>query len=512
MKHIYKCLLMALPLLLTACESITDTFKEFAGDGEIKYLGKCDNLTVSPGWERLIIKWNNTPDPNVAKIKVKWFTDDIADSVLLDKGTEEYNLQNLTDQTYGITVSSLDQDGNESLDNTIYGRPYTAEHEVIQSFTRVISKYYYIGDHLAVYFIGWQEGLESAVLKYTDKDGKADSLIIDQDMADYTQHVLIDKPIDKSKPVTLYRTGKISGCADRIEFAPYMLEEEKNYSADFKEYLKKLYGDDGKIINSGGIVNEDWANKVTTLELDGDFASFDDILNFPHLKTLILGKHRYLTSAGAKDRERGRSKVVDASSSVFAVETMHQLTGLNIERYNKHYRNLDAEWYDTPEWFHEKGMPTMPVTDFMDLSKASVEVSPTDEKGYDSHVNFLFDNDTNTCWLPLTQTSNTDYIFNIDLGNERTVKGLKLVQKSFASTDQDKDLTPSQIKIEVAANQGNYQNATYIDNVYLGTSSGEINLIPFKNGGLPVRYLKVTIPAQSYHGFFQLTFAELGLY
>lgn len=63
MKHIYKCLLMALPLLLTSCESITDTFKEFAGDGEIKYLGKCDNLTVTPGWERLIINWDNTPDP-----------------------------------------------------------------------------------------------------------------------------------------------------------------------------------------------------------------------------------------------------------------------------------------------------------------------------------------------------------------------------------------------------------------------------------------------------------------
>lgn len=507
---------MTMALALTGCESLTDTYKDYAGDGEIRYVGKCDDLTVAAGWERLDVKWTNTKDPIIDKVKVKWFTDDSADSVLLESGTTEYNIQGLTDATYGITVSSLDKDGNESLTNTIYGRPYTSSHEVIQSFTRVISKYYYIGDRLALYFIGWQDGLDKATLKYTTKSGEEKELDITEEMADWTKHILLPDPIDLSKPVTLYRTGQVSDCSDKIEFEPFELDKTKSYSADFKEYLKKLYGDDGTVLTSGGTINEEWVKKTTTLELDGDFSSFDDILNFPNLKKLVLGKHRYLTELGAKDETKGQSKVSDGSSSLFAINTLHTLNGLTIERYNSHYKELDNagnwSWKGTPSYLTEKGMPTISVTKYMDLSKAKISVEPEDEQGYDSKLGNLTDNDPNTCWLPLVQSASLDYSFIIDLGSEKMVKGLKLVQKAFTSKDQDQELTPTQLKIETAGQASGYSPATYIETSYLGTSSGETNLIPFKNGGIKARYVKVTIPSQSYHGFYQLTFAELGLY
>lgn len=515
----YKLLIATIALALTSCESITDTYKDYVGDGEIRYVGKCEDLTVAPGWERLEIKWTNTNDPIVDKIKVKWFSDDIADSVLLDRGTTEYNIQGLTDATYGITVSSLDKDGDESLTNTIYGRPYTANHEVIQSFTRVISKYYYIGDRLALYFIGWQDGLDDVTLKYTTKDGKEKELAITQDMIDGywgQKQMLLEDHIDTTKPVTLYRTGEVVGCSDKINFAPFELEKKKSYSADFKEYLKKLYGDDGKVLTAGGIVNEDWVNSTTTLEFDGDFSSFDDILNFPNLKKLVLGKHRYLTELGAKDQAKGQSKVADGESSLFAINTLNKLTGLKVERYNNHYKELDEagywDWDGTPSYLTEKGMPTIPVAHFLDLSKAKITISPEDENGYDSKIGNLTDNDPSSCWLPLTQSASTDYTFDIDLGSEKTVKGLKLVQKAFTDKDQDQDLAPTQIKVQFIGKSGGYESATYTENTYLGSSSGETNLIPFKNGGMKARYIRVTIPSQSYHGFFQLTFAELGLY
>lgn len=515
----YKLLITTLALALTGCESITDTFKDYAGDGEIRYVGKCDDLTVSPGWERLEIKWTNTNDPIIDKVKVKWFTDDTADSVLLDRGTTEYNIKGLTDATYGITVSSLDKDGDESLTNTIYGRPYTTNHEVIQSFTRVISKYYYIGDRLALYFIGWQEGLDKVTLKYTTKGGEDKELAITQNMIDSywgQKQMLLEDPIDTSKPVTLYRTGKVSGCSDEINFAPFELEKTKTYSADFKEYLKKLYGDDGTVLTTGGTVNEDWVKKTTTLELDGDFSSFDDILNFPNLKKLILGKHRYLTELGAKDQDKGQSKVTDGESSIFAINTLNKLTGLTVDRYNNHYKELDDagywDWDGKPSYLTEKGMPTIPVTHFIDLSKAKIEVSPEDEQGYDSKIGNLVDNDPSSCWLPLAQAASTDYTFDIDLGSEKLVKGLKLVQKAFTSKDQDQDLAPTQLKIEAIGKSGGYEPATYIETSYLGSSSGETNLIPFKDGGIKTRNIRITIPAQAYHGFYQLTIAELGLY
>mgnify|MGYP000369353900 FL=1 len=34
-------------------ESLEETYDEFAGDGMIRYLGKCADVEVNPGWERL---------------------------------------------------------------------------------------------------------------------------------------------------------------------------------------------------------------------------------------------------------------------------------------------------------------------------------------------------------------------------------------------------------------------------------------------------------------------------
>ena len=45
----YKLLVMTMALALTGCESLTDTYKDYAGDGEIRYVGKCDGLTVAAG-------------------------------------------------------------------------------------------------------------------------------------------------------------------------------------------------------------------------------------------------------------------------------------------------------------------------------------------------------------------------------------------------------------------------------------------------------------------------------
>ena len=55
----------------------------------------------------------------------------------------------------------------------------------------------------------------------------------------------------------------------------------------------------------------EWANTVETLELDRSFSNFADLLNFPNLKTLVLGKHRYILEEMVDDIERSQSKVYD---------------------------------------------------------------------------------------------------------------------------------------------------------------------------------------------------------
>ena len=66
MKKIYLWLLLPL-LIFGGCESLEDTYKDYAGDGPIRYLVKCDDLDVKAGWNRLVVSWKSVDDPIIDK-------------------------------------------------------------------------------------------------------------------------------------------------------------------------------------------------------------------------------------------------------------------------------------------------------------------------------------------------------------------------------------------------------------------------------------------------------------
>lgn len=502
----YIGMFLSLLVIVTSCQKLEDTYKDYAGDGEIRYLGMCKDVTVSSGWKRLVVKWTNSVDPVVDKIKVEWTCDGVSKDVVLDKGTTEYNIPDLTDGTYTVTVCSLDKDANPSLETTVYGRPYTASHELVQSFTRLISKHFFVGDHLVLFFVGWQDGVKSATLKYTKKDGNVDSLAITQDLVDAKYYLLSDE-LDLTKPIELYRVGKIAGCDDLITFDPYVLTSEKTYSADFKEFLKSKYGTTGTVLNASGDVQDGWVNKQTELDIDASLTSFEDILNFPNLKTLVLGKHRYLLDEAINDATRGQFTVYDPECSNFVLKVAHQLLGLNVERYNKHYSVLSPQ-----SFIKEMGKPTLPDLNYLNLTGLKFTVSPEDEEGYNSHLEYLTDGNSSSCWLPLTMSSMTSYTLTLDLKSVKHLKGLKFVQKHFGSYDSDQALAPNIIKIQTSKNLGAWSDVTYLEDNTLGTSTGEINIIPFVEGGVDTQYIRIIVGSQYYHGFYDVTFAEVGLY
>ena len=74
MKKIYLWLLLPL-LIFGGCESLEDTYKDYAGDGPIRYLVKCDDLDVKAGWNRLVVSWKSVDDPIIDKVKVSWTVD-----------------------------------------------------------------------------------------------------------------------------------------------------------------------------------------------------------------------------------------------------------------------------------------------------------------------------------------------------------------------------------------------------------------------------------------------------
>ncbi|MGI6224421.1 MAG: DUF4998 domain-containing protein [Prevotella sp.] len=169
MKKLLICL-SCLALLSSCGESLFDTYKDSAGDGEIRYVGKVTDLTASAGWQRIRLSWTNGQDPIIDQVEVKWATDSIRDSVYLPAGTTNYTIENLTKgSSYEVTVVSVDKDKHESLETTTYVRPYNSEHEAVQAFTRVVSRNFFLHDHLLLTFAGWDDNISSAYLTYKTK-------------------------------------------------------------------------------------------------------------------------------------------------------------------------------------------------------------------------------------------------------------------------------------------------------------------------------------------------------
>ena len=499
-----------LSLITLGCgESLEDTYKEYAGDGEIRYIGQCTELSVSSGWKHLSVKWKNNVDPIIDKIKVTWSKDDNVQSVLLDRNVSEYDIQGLEeDGNYEVSVCSLDKSGNSSVVNTVYGRPYTESHEEVMAFTRLVSRHFFIKNRLVLTFSGWDDNVISAELHYTTQNGEAKTKPITQYEVLGDGQILIEDEIDTTKPVELYRTGRIAGCNDIITFDPYVLLKERFFNSDLKQELKRQFGFDEDI-------PEEWIDNVEELELDWNISSFEDLLNFPNLKKLVLGKNRYLQDSAINDEERGQSKLYDkqaspwgpASLSDFTLQTLNKLNGLTVERYNKHYQAMSKA-----SFVEEKGKPEFPTLKLIDLKDKTFSSLPEDEEGYVSNIKHLTDGNANTYWQPLQRSSFTTYELILDLGETKTVNGLEFVQRTFENNDNQYIIAPSMIKIKVSTDQINWEDATYLEESTIGNSNGEITLIPFKKGGKNVRFLKINVNTASYYGYYNTSFAEIGLY
>lgn len=504
--------------LLVGCGDIMDTLDKYNGDGEIRYVGAATDLTVKPGWKRLSVNWKNSSDPIIKHVKVKWSADGVSDSVLLDSGVTNYVISNLQDASYAVSVCEVSGASKESLSQTVYERPYTDTHEAVQMFTRIVSSNFMLGNRLVLKFLTWDRNIKDAFISFTDINGTPDTLKLNQNITAgrtsdfYTRtrklcsYYMLPQEVDTSKPIVLHRTGYVSGCDDLITFPDYELPNQRIFSSDFKEFLKSKYGTNSEVIDENGAVKDSWANNVTELDLDCNLTNFDDLLNLPKLKKVVLGAHRYLTADGLTDASRSRYTVSESNGSFFALDALHELNGLTIERYNRHYSNISRLAY-----LKEMGTTKLPDYQFYDLKNAKITVIPEDVDGYNSYPENLIDDDPATNWQPLQQTSMVTYYIMIDLGHEVDADGMTLVQKQFEKNAADFDLAPSLIHVYTADNRGGFEQATFISDCNLGVSAGETNDIPFSSTK-KVRYLRVVLNANPFHGFFGTTFAGLGLY
>ena len=464
--------LLAVVFLWTGCsESLEDTYSDYAGDGRIHYLAKCTNLTATAGWKRIYLEWQNGVDAMVEGIKVTWSANDVEHDTILPPEATECTLENLVDGSYRIDICTVSGDDN-SLVETTYLRPYTESHEIVLTFTRGIAKCYRIGNNLAFFTDMWSDNIEEVVLHYTGTDKQQHDFELSREV--YEKQFATVEGIDFSEPVTITRSGRIEGCPDLIEFDPLSLNTDPVFTSDFKMALQRRYG----ITDKTPAQKEEFDRFVeaaTELEIDYDITSLEDVLCFPKLEKLILGKNRYLDKT-YNMAYPGRSVLREEERSEEVLAIAHEWAGLAIERYADHY------FETAPEYVTEMGIPDRKVLDelaYVQLSDVDTITNTVENPaGYHFKLEDLLDNNPSTSWTASdSYTEARTHEITIELKEPKAIKGLKFAQPlqplSWAGS-----YFPVSAIVTVSPDGISWSNLAYVEESIIGGGAGEVTLIP----------------------------------
>lgn len=116
--------LFSILLFSYACESMEDNYEQYLG--EYNYSGKVDSLRVYPGFERVVLAWDNPKDQKTQSIRVVYGSD----STTIDYETlvDSVSIDGLDDGTgYDFTVYTLDAQKNLSVPVSITAFPISQD-------------------------------------------------------------------------------------------------------------------------------------------------------------------------------------------------------------------------------------------------------------------------------------------------------------------------------------------------------------------------------------------------
>lgn len=492
-------LFLAMMLLAGCNESLEDTYKSVTDGGKIRYVAKCSDIRVNSGWERLIIEWKNGTDATIHKIKLTWTYDGKKDSVLLEPLTTKFELNKLYNTVYRFDIVALDKEGNKSLNETTYGRPYTKDHEIMNAFSRGVAKAYFLKNKMIFFADKYNENILEMILEYKDTKGETQQYVFTKNT--YGDFITInDVSMNPDDEVYILRRGKFEDSVDEIVFDPYPISRMKNYSSGFLHAIERRYGYSTNT-KEEEILFEKFINEVEELEFDYDIETFEDILYCPNLKKLIFGKNRYLSN---KYEPKYRSMISsDETKSKLVVDKARDLLGLEIDYYGADGSNDEfvAHYFKFPMYFSKyMGFSTLPI-DMEIIGKEAFReyengdlISSTPKDPY-AKVNNLLDNDNISRWETTSSTQVKRYTLQMELKEVTMIRGIKIAQPYYYP---DQDLrTPffmlKTIDIETSVDGAYWENVTYFKSVTLGRSSGEVTLLKFPEGERAVRQVRVTV-------------------
>lgn len=477
MKYMHILGLLAF-ICFAACEDMEDTYDEFTGDGPIRYLAKCTNVTVESGWERLVVKWQNELDPNRNGVWVQCKSDTYQFDTIVPADSTSCDVRGLVDGMYNVTVAAVSENGDTSLTAIGSGRPYTYSHEAVLGFTRGIQKFVFVQDRLVLFLgLGSNEMIDFAI-EYTDTDGQPQ-----RQPLRFNNWITINtvvENVDVTQPVVLTRLGMLEGCSDTIAFPDYELDPTiVNMAVDFQNRLLERYGE-------VDLEREE-------LELDYDLSSLEDILYFPNLKTLKLGANRYYGQRYGNPTS-SLSQDPNGSLASFAIE---QLAIVNPELRVINYGNQYGLYPGWPACIENGGFMELPADLQLLDTTGFVIVNSTESVTLDDNGSMLLDDNPTTVWESAIAQERRSYNLDIDMQEVKTVKGLKIVQASV--TTQSRNYKPTSLGVSVSVDGRTWINPCHTEQNTLGNGNGEAKLLDFANEQ-NVRYIRLTLQDEFYDG------------
>lgn len=462
MKYINYLTFLLLSVLLISCESIDDTYSEWRGDGKIRYTGKVNNLVVKAGWKRFHLTWENSFDSTVDKIKIKWISEGVSDSVSIDGNLEEYYTEPIfTNSNYEFIVTAINIDDNESMTANQYSRAYDENHEEVIGALRLEKKYFYLKDNLIIFWNPLIDDTNERTLEYMS-NGQSKKIILTDDILKEKYYVI--ENIDSNSKVKIKRSGVIEDCFDRITFPPYDLDKSRiSINSDFAIQVKELYNIDGELtINN--------IKDIKKLIFDFDLISLEDILYFPNLERVELGSGRYFND---QFKNNNSCRLSDIDISVEVLNMMKDINDIDLHVYNNHF-NIKSRL----NFAEDKGNPVLPDLEYLNISKWEISLNTDKDEGdnFTSNPEYLLDNNVNTVWQPLqVKDVIREHIFDIDMKEYNEIKGFLVRQpKDWQYQDM---FFPISVEIMFSDNKEKWEKPFYFDDIRLGKGRGESRIL-----------------------------------
>lgn len=499
-KFKYFLSLFVATVLLVGCnETLEETYGDVTDGGKIRYVAKCSDLRANPGWERLLVTWKNGTDATIEKIKLVWVYNGISDSVLLEPLTSSYELKKLVNAVYRFDIIAMDKEGNTSLNETTYGRPYTREHEIMNAFTRGVVKSYFVNNKMIFFADKWNPNILDIRLKYKNSNGEPKEYIFDKETTYGNLITIDDVSMNHADEVIVLRKGKFEDSLDEIDFDPLAISRMKIYSSGFIHYIERTFGLKNNTIEEKAEF-EKFIEGVTELEFDQNVETFEDVLHCPKLEKLIFGKNRFISSNYVYTH---RSLITgDEQKSRIVVEKAIELFGLKIEYYGL----VNKPTQEIPHYFR----PAIPSTKFVGTPKLPTELVAIGKEDYNKFedgelvscnpidpyavLEDLLDNDYETRWETISTQHLKRYNLLMELKVETEVQGVKIAQPMYPASDKRTPFfTPRNITIQTSLDGAVWDNVTYFEENALGRSSGEVTYLKFPEGRRKIKYVKVAL-------------------